>query len=138
MAVETIPPQYRGTATPYLIVTGAADAIAFYQRAFGAVETIRLADPTGKIAHAEIQIGGAPLMLADEFPDMNFRSPSSLGGSPVTVMLYVENVDAFFANAIAGGATMVRPVEDHFMETAPARFKTRSAISGPSRRTRKT
>src|SRR6476660_5841294 len=103
MTTHPIPAAYR-TPTPYLIVNDAAKAIAFYVEAFGATELIRLADPSGKVMHAEIGIGGAPLMLADEFPDMGYRSPTSLGGSPVPVLLYVENVDAQFKTAIAAGA----------------------------------
>lgn len=82
MTVNPIPDAYRG-ATPYLIVTGAAGAIEWYRKAFGATEIVRLADPAGKVMHAEIRIGGSSLMLADEFPDMGYRSPQSLGGSPV-------------------------------------------------------
>jgi PhnB protein len=113
MTTHPIPAAYR-TPTPYLIVNDAAKAIAFYVEAFGATELIRLADPSGKVMHAEIRIGGAPLMLADEFPDMGYRSPTSLGGSPVPVLLYVENVDAQFKTAIAAGAKETAPVEDQF------------------------
>lgn len=113
MTTHPIPAAYR-TPTPYLIVNDAAKAIAFYVEAFGATEVIRLADPSGKVMHAEIRIGGAPLMLADEFPDMGYRSPTSLGGSPVSVLLYVENVDAQFKAAIAAGAKETAPVEDQF------------------------
>jgi len=113
MTTHPIPAAYR-TPTPYLIVNDAAKAIAFYVEAFGATELIRLADPSGKVMHAEIGIGGAPLMLADEFPDMGYRSPTSLGGSPVPVLLYVENVDAQFKTAIAAGAKETAPVEDQF------------------------
>ena len=93
MTVKPIPDAYR-TATPYLIVNDAASAIEFYKKAFGATEWVRLADPTGKIMHAEIRIGNSPLMLADEFPDMGYRSPQSLGGSPVSILLYVAWVPA--------------------------------------------
>jgi PhnB protein len=113
MTTHPIPAAYR-TPMPYLIVNDAAKAIAFYVEAFGATELIRLADPSGKVMHAEIRIGGAPLMLADEFPDMGYRSPTSLGGSPVSVLLYVENVDAQFKAAIAAGAKETAPVEDQF------------------------
>lgn len=109
-----IPTGYKG-ATPYLCVNGALNAIDFYKQAFGATETMRLADPTsGKIGHAEIIIGEAPIMLADEFPEMGFRSPQSLGGSPVGIHLYVEDVDALVNQAVAAGAKVVRPVEDKF------------------------
>ncbi|CAN5353012.1 Dot/Icm type IV secretion system effector PhnB [soil metagenome] len=108
-----IPEGYKG-ATPYLCVNGAASAIDFYKQAFGAMETMRIADPSGKIGHAEIKIGEAPIMLADEFPDMGFRSPQAFGGSPVTIHLYVADVDTLFSQAVAAGAKAVEPVEDKF------------------------
>ena len=89
------------SATPYLIVTDAISAIDFYCAAFGATEYVRLADPSGKIMHAEIRIGNVPIMLADEFPEMGYRSPSTLGGSAVSILLYVDNVDALFETATA-------------------------------------
>ena len=113
MTVKPIPDAYR-TATPYLIVNDAASAIEFYKKAFGATELIRLADPTGKVMHAEIRIGNSPLMLADEFPDMGYRSPQSLGGSPVSILLYVENVDTLFSQAITAGAKETMAVVDQF------------------------
>ncbi|MCA1626515.1 MAG: VOC family protein [Acidobacteria bacterium] len=108
-----IPEGYKG-ATPYLCVSGAASAIDFYKQAFGAVETMRIADPSGKLGHAEIKIGEATIMLADEFPEMGFRSPQALGGSPVTIHLYVADVDTLFSQAVAAGAKAVEPVEDKF------------------------
>jgi PhnB protein len=102
------------TATPYLIVTDANAAIDFYHNAFGATEYVRLADPSGKVMHAEIRIGNVPIMLADEFPDMGYRSPKTLGGSAVSILLYVDNVDASFEAAIASGATVTMPVQDQF------------------------
>lgn len=108
-----IPEGYKG-ATPYLCVNGADSAIDFYKRAFGATETMRIAAPGGKIAHAEIKIGEAPVMLADEFPDWGFRSPQSLGGSPVTIHLYAEDVDITVSQAVEAGAKVVMPVEDQF------------------------
>ena len=113
MTVKPIPDAYR-TATPYLIVNDAASAIEFYKKAFGATELIRLADPTGKVMHAEIRIGNSPLMLADEFPDMGYRSPQSLGGSPVSILLYVENVDTLFSQAITAGAKEIMAIADQF------------------------
>jgi PhnB protein len=101
-------------ATPYLCVRNAAGAIEFYKKAFGATELMRLADASGKIGHAEIKIGDAPIMLADEFPEMGFKSPQLLGGSPVTIHLYVEDVDALAMRAVAEGAQVLRPVEDQF------------------------
>jgi PhnB protein len=102
------------TAIPYLIIRDAASAIEFYKRAFGATEVVRLADPTGKVMHAEISVGNAQIMLADEFPDMGYRSPSDLGGSPVSVLLYVEDVDQLFSSAIGAGATEIMPLQDQF------------------------
>ncbi|WP_448604016.1 VOC family protein [Thermoleptolyngbya sp.] len=113
MAVKPIPDGY-ATVTPYLVVHNAAGAIAFYQQAFGATELMRLADPSGKLAHAEIKIGNSLIMLSDEFPEMNQRSAQSIGGTPVSMMLYVEEVDTLFRQAIAAGATEVRPVENQF------------------------
>jgi PhnB protein len=113
MAVKHIPDGYP-VLTPYLIVRDAARAIDFYRRAFGATEVMRMAGPGGKVGHAELRVGGALIMLTDEFPDMGFRSPQSLGGSPVSLLLYVEDVDAQVRQAVAAGATLVRPVEDRF------------------------
>ena len=111
--VKPIPEGYH-TATPYLIVRDAARAIEFYKKAFGAKELMRMADPSGKIGHAEIKIGDSPIMLADEAPGMGHRSPESLGGSPVSILLYVEDVDAVFNQAVAAGAKVQRPVADQF------------------------
>jgi PhnB protein len=113
MAVKAIPDGYH-TATPYLIVKGAAQAIEFYQRAFGAVEQFRMAKPDGQVGHAEIRIGDSVIMLADEHPDIGYRSPSSLGGSPVSIMLYMEDVDGVFARALEAGARAQRGVADQF------------------------
>ena len=112
MAVKPIPEGYQ-TVMPYLIVSGAAAAIEFYQQAFGATELTRITGAAG-IAHAEISIGDARVMLADEFPEMGCRSPQSFGGSPISLMLYVDNVDALFGQALAAGATAVRPIENQF------------------------
>ena len=112
-AVKAIP-EGREAAIPYLCVKGAASAIDFYKRAFGARETVRVADPSGKIGHAEIEIGKATIMLADEYPELGVRSPQSIGGSPVTIHLYVEDVDALAKQAVAAGAKVLRPVEDKF------------------------
>jgi PhnB protein len=108
-----IPEGYH-TATPYLILTGAASAIEFYQQAFGATEVMRLAAPGGKVMHAEIQIGDSRIMLADECPEMDARGPQMIGGTPVSLMLYVEDVDAVTAEAVAAGAKLLRPVQDQF------------------------
>jgi len=113
MAAKAIPVGYE-RLTPYLCVAGAADAIAFYARAFGAVETMRLAEPDGRIGHAEITIGGAPLMLSDEYPEEGVQSPKTIGGTPVAIHVYVADVDALAERAVAAGATIVRPVADQF------------------------
>lgn len=112
--VNPIPDAYRG-ATPYLICKGAAQAIEFYKKAFGATEMFRIGTPGGPIGHAEIRIGkDAIVMLADEYPDMGARSPRTIGGTPVSIYVYVENVDEFAKRAEAAGATIKRPVEDQF------------------------
>lgn len=113
MAVKPIPDGYH-TATPYLIIKNAGAALDFYRRAFGAVELMRLVAPTGEVGHAEIRIGNSVIMLADEMPNMGFRSPSALGGSPVSILLYLENVDERFKQAVDAGAKVVRPLQDQF------------------------
>jgi PhnB protein len=110
---KPIPEGYH-TATPYLIVNGAASAIEFYKKAFGAAELMRFAQPDGKIGHAEIRIGDSRIMLADEYPEMGYRSPQSFGGSPVSIHLYVENVDALASQAVSAGAKVQRAVQDQF------------------------
>jgi PhnB protein len=112
-AVKPIPDGYH-TVTPYLITKGAADALEFYKKAFGATELFRMAQPDGKIGHAEIKIGDSPIMLADEFPEMNYVGPQTLGGSPVSLMIYVDDVDAIFNQAITAGAQQQKAVEDKF------------------------
>ena len=111
--VKPIPEGYH-TATPYLIIKGAAEAIEFYKKAFGAKEIMRMSQTDGRIGHAEIKIGDSPIMLADEFPEMDARSPHSLGGSPVSILLYVEDVDAMFTQAVAAGAQVKMPPTDMF------------------------
>jgi PhnB protein len=100
--------------TPYLIVKDAAKALEFYAKAFHAREAYRLTGPDGKIGHAELTIQGAALMLADEYPDFGALSPTSVGGSPVSIHLYVEDVDAVIARAAAAGATVSKPTSDEF------------------------
>lgn len=100
--------------TPYLIIKGAAGAIDFYKKVFGATEAFRMADPSGKVGHAEIKIGDSMIMLADEHPERGYRSPQALGGSPVSIHLYVEDVDAVFKRALAAGAKETMPVKDQF------------------------
>jgi PhnB protein len=120
-SVKPIPDGYRG-AIPYLTVKNAAAAIDFYKQAFGATELVRMAAPDGKIGHAEIKIGDAMLMLSDEYPEMNVLSPETIGGSPVVIHLYVENVDVTAGQAIAAGAKVVRPVEDQFYGDRAGKF----------------
>ena len=113
MATPCMPDNYP-RVTPYLAVDGATAAIEFYKKAFGATERMRFDAPGGKIGHAEIDIEGGLIMLADAHPDMDFRSPKSLGGSPVTIHIYVADVDAFCARATTAGAIVLRPVADQF------------------------
>lgn len=101
------------TATPCLAINGAARAIDFYRKAFGATEVMRFAHGD-KVGHAEIQIGDSKIMISDEFPDMGVRGPKTVGGSPTAIYLYVDNVDAVADRAQTEGAKMVRPVEDKF------------------------
>ena len=105
--VKAIPGEYPGI-TPYLIVKGAAQAMEFYKRAFGAREIMRFDQPDGRVGHAEMQIGDARFMLADEFPEMKILSPQTLGGSGTGLLFYVENVDEVFNRAVAAGARAVR------------------------------
>jgi PhnB protein len=112
-SVKPIPEGYH-SVTPYLILTGASEAIAFYKKALAAREVMRLDDPSGKIHHAEISIGGSRIMLADEHPEIQALSPKTIGGSPVSIHLYVEDVDAAVERAIAAGAKLIRPVADQF------------------------
>ena len=113
MAVKPIPEGYH-SVTPYLIIEGAGEAIEFYQKAFGAKELLRFPTPDGKIGHAEIKIGDSPIMLADAYPAMGYNSPKSLGGSPVSLMIYVEKVDTVFNQAVQAGATVKEAVTDKF------------------------
>ncbi len=113
MPVSAIPHGYH-TITPYLICRDAAKAIEFYTAAFNAMELMRLSSPDGKIGHAEIKIGDSPVMLADEFPDYNAIGPQTLGGTTFGILLYVDDCDALFAQAIAAGAKQERPLTDQF------------------------
>ena len=113
MTVKPIPDGYH-SVTPYLIVNGAARALDFYKQAFGATELLRMDGPDGSIGHAEIKIGDSPVMLADEHPQMGFRSPRTLGGPGVSLMIYVENVDEVFPRAISAGAKELRAIQDQF------------------------
>jgi PhnB protein len=111
--VNPIPEGYH-SVTPYLSIKGAAKAIDYYKQVFGATELFRMAAPDGKIGHAEIKIGNSPIMIADEFPEMEFVSPQTLGGSPIGLMIYVDDVDTMFNKAISAGATQVKPLQDQF------------------------
>jgi PhnB protein len=113
MAVKKIPDGHN-RLSPYLIVNGAERAIDFYTKAFGAVETFRHKAPGGKIGHAELRFGDTIVMLADEFPDHDAHGPRKFGGSPVSLHLYCEDVDAVAARATAAGAKVKRPVADQF------------------------
>jgi len=98
------------TATPMITVTPAAEAIDFYKRAFGAQEVVRLDETDGRISHAELNIGGARIMLADEYPDSDALSPATVGGTPVMILLEVDNVDELFSQAVSAGASVLRPI----------------------------
>ena len=104
--------QVRQQVTPYMSVKNSAAAIEFYKKAFGASELTRIPMPDGRIGHAEIKIGDATIMMADEYPEIQFLSPESLGGSTVVIHVYVDDVDAFASRAVAAGANLVRPVAD--------------------------
>jgi PhnB protein len=112
MTTKPVPEGYH-SLTPYLIVKGAAAAIDFYAKAFGATELMRVPGPGGSIGHAEIKIGDSPMMLADENPEMGFRGPAS-GGSPISLLLYVADCDAVIDRAVAAGAKVTRPAADQF------------------------
>jgi PhnB protein len=111
--VKPVPDGYP-TASPYLIVDGAAKALDFYTRVLGATERMRMPSPGNKIGHAEISIGNSVIMLADEHPEIGARGPRAFGGSPVSLHLYVDDVDATVKAAVGAGATVIRPVEDKF------------------------
>lgn len=112
-AVKPVPEGYR-TITPYLVVKGAARAIEFYKQAFGASEILRVPGPNNSVMHAEIRLGDSVIMLADEMPGGPYRSPDAFGGSPVSLMIYIEDVDDVFSKALSLGAKQVRAVEDQF------------------------
>jgi PhnB protein len=112
-SVKPIPEGYH-SVTPYLIVNGAARAIEFYEQAFGATELYRIMGPGDVVGHAELQLGDSRIMLADEHPEVDARGPHSIGGTPITIHLYVEDVDGTVARAVAAGAKVTRPVADQF------------------------
>jgi PhnB protein len=113
MAVKAVPEGYHNV-TPYLVIKGAAQAIDFYKKTFGATEIMRMNDPSGRIGHAELKIGDSHIMLADEYPEMKFRSPDAYGGSPVSLLLHVSDVDATVELAARNGARLEREVKDQF------------------------
>jgi PhnB protein len=113
MAVKPIPDGYH-SVTPYLILRDAGKAIDFYKRALGATELFRMDAPGGKIGHAEIRIGNSVVMLADEYPDMGHRGPQSIGGSAVSLLVYVEDVDSQFRRAVEAGAKVRQDLKDQF------------------------
>ena len=120
--VKPIPDGYP-QITPYLAVDGANDAIEFYTKVFGARERMRMPGPDGKLGHAELEIGNSLIMLADEFPDMGHRGPKTIGGTPVTINIYVENVDDVFDRALEEGATEVQSVENQFYGDRSGQFE---------------
>ncbi|HEV2724230.1 MAG TPA: VOC family protein [Thermoleophilaceae bacterium] len=120
--VQPIPDGYP-RVTPYLIIDGAAAAIEFYEKVLGAKERFRMEAPGGRLGHAELELGESLIMLADEFPDMDVRGPKTFGGTPVTISVYVQDVDAVFDAALAAGGTSVRPVEDQFYGDRNGQFE---------------
>ena len=119
---KPIPDEYP-QVMPYLIVDGAAGAIDFYATVFGASERMRMGGPDGRVGHAELQLGDAVIMLADENPGMGIRSPHAVGGTPVTIHVYVEDADAAFERAVQAGAKSLRPVEDQFYGDRSGQFE---------------
>ena len=120
--VKPIPDGYP-RVTPYLHVDGASKAIDFYRTVFGAKERMRMAGPDGRIGHAELEIGNSMIMVADEHPDMGVRGPKSVGGTPVTVLVYVEDVDRAFERALTAGAKELRPVQNQFYGDRSGQFE---------------
>jgi PhnB protein len=119
--VKPVPDDYP-RVTPYLCCDGADAAIAFYRDVLGATERMRMAEPDGRIGHAELQLGDSVIMLSDPFADHSVVDPKSLGGTPVTISVYVEDVDAVYARALAAGATELRPVADQFYGDRSGQF----------------
>jgi PhnB protein len=119
--VKPIPDGYP-RVIPYLSIDGASAAIDFYTKVLGAKERVRMPAPGGKVGHAELEIGDSVVMLADAFPDMGGPTPKALGGTPVSLMVYVEDVDAVFERAIGAGATADRPVENQFYGDRAGQF----------------
>lgn len=120
--VKPIPDEYP-QVVPYLCVDGASAAIEFYSEVLGATERIRMPAPGGKIGHAELELGDSMIMLSDEFPEMGQRSPKTIGGTPVTMSVYVEDVDSVFDKAVKAGANALRPVENQFYGDRTGQFE---------------
>jgi PhnB protein len=120
-SVKPIPDGYPRVSA-YLVVDGASDAIDFYKDVFGASERMRMGDPSGKVGHAELAIGDSVVMLADEYPEMDAVGPKTVGGTPVTMSVYVEDVDATFDRAVKAGAKALRPVENQFYGDRSGQF----------------
>ena len=121
-AVKPVPEGYP-QVTPYLVVEGAEAAIEFYGTVFGATERMRLPGPDGTIGHAELQLGDSLIMVADEAPQLGIRGPKVIGGTPVTISVYVEDVDGVVERAVQAGATLLRPVEDQFYGDRSGQFE---------------
>ena len=121
-AVQPIPEAYP-QVTPYLCVDDASAAIEFYGQVLGTTERMRMQTPEGTVSHAELQLGSSLIMLADEFPELGVRSPKAFGGSPVTLSVYVEDVDAVFERAQRAGAKVLRPLEDQFYGDRSGQFE---------------
>ncbi len=120
--VKAIPEGYP-QVIPYLAVDGADAAIKFYGEVLGTTERMRMAGPDGKVGHSELQLGDSMIMLADEYPEMGLRGPKSVGGTPVTISVYVEDVDAVFDRAVKAGAKALRPVTDQFYGDRAGQFE---------------
>jgi PhnB protein len=121
-SVKPIPDGYP-QVTPYLSVDGAAAAIDFYCKVFGATERMRMPSPDGRVGHAELELGNSLIMLADEYPEMGIRGPKSIGGSPVTISVYVDDVDSVFERALKEGAMATREVENQFYGDRAGQFE---------------
>jgi PhnB protein len=121
MAVKPIPDSYP-RVTSYLVVDGAVDAIEFYKTIFGFEERMRMPQPDGRIGHAELKLGDSMIMLADAFPEMDIKDAKAIGGTPVTLTIYVEDVDKTHAAALEAGATETRPVENQFYGDRAGQF----------------
>jgi PhnB protein len=120
--VKPLPDGYP-RVTPYLVVDGASAAIDFYREVLGAIERMRMPAPDDKVGHAELEIGDSLIMLADEYPDMDALGPKTVGGTPVTLHVYVEDADAVFDRAVEAGAKALRPVEDKFYGDRSGEFE---------------